>query len=103
MSIITDKHGRVGKYVQRVRGDMVTFEPNEIIHAKDKVDMDNEVFGISKVETLCYDLLGDKEAAQVNYSFFKNDALPASLVMLENEMEETEIQIAVERLKQQFS
>lgn len=82
---------------------MVEFQPEEILHAKDKIDMDNEVFGISKVETLCYDLLGDKEAAQVNYSFFKNDALPASLVMLENDMEESEIKIAVELLKKQFS
>lgn len=103
MSIITDKHWVVGKYIQRVKWEMVSFEPEEILHVKDKVDMDNEVFGISKVETLVYDILWDKEAAITNYSFFKNNAQPSSLVVLENELEEDEINIAIENLKKQFS
>lgn len=103
ISIITDKYWNVWKYVQRVNWDMVSFDPEEILHVKDKIDMDNEVFGISKVETLVYDLMWDKEAAVTNYSFFKNNATPSQLIVLENDMDEDEINIAIWNLKKQFA
>jgi len=103
ISIISDQQGKVIKYIQRVRGNAVIFEPNEILHVIDKPDMDNEIFGISKVETLIYDLMWDKEAAVTNYSFFQNNAMPSSLIVLENDLDENEVKLAIENLKQQFS
>ena len=103
MSILSDKQGRVYKYLQRMNWDLVAFEPDEILHIKDKTDMDNEMYGISKVETLVYDLMWDKEASVSNYSFFKNNATPSQLIILENDLDANEVQIAIENLKKQFA
>ncbi len=103
MSIISTTQGVIVKYIQRVKWNAVVFEPDEILHIKDKPDMDNEIFWIPKVETLVYDLLWDKEASVTNYSFFKNNAIPSSLVILENDLDENEIKLAIENLKGQFA
>ena len=103
MSIISTTHWVAVKYIQRVSWSAVEFNSDEILHIKDKTDMDNELFWISKVETLVYDLMWDKEAAITNYSFFQNNAIPSSLVILENELDENEVKLAVENLKGQFS
>jgi phage portal protein BeeE len=59
--------------------------------------------GISKIETLCYDIMADKEAGRSNYSFFKNNAIPSTIIYLDNDMDEAEQKIALEQLKNQFS
>jgi hypothetical protein len=55
------------------------------------------------VETLVYDILSDKESGRSNYSFFKNNAIPSTLITLDNELDEEEIKIALQQLKKQFS
>jgi hypothetical protein len=45
----------------------------------------------------------DNEASKSNYAFFKNNAIPSTLVMLDNELDETEIENAIKQLKDQFS
>lgn len=103
MSILSDKQGNVYRYLQRMNWDLVEFNPEDILHIKDKTDMDNEMYGLSKVETLVYDLMWDKEASISNYSFFQNNATPSSLIILENDLDEDEVRIAIENLKQQFA
>lgn len=101
--IVANEYGEVIKYLQVVRWKTLPFDPEEILHFKDMIDPDNEVMGISKIETLCYDIMADKEAGRSNYSFFKNNTIPNTIIYLDNELSQEEQQIALEQLKNQFS
>ena len=103
MRVVANKYGETIWYIQRVRWQTESYSIDEIFHFKDMVDHDNEIMWISKIETLCYDIMADKEAGRSNYSFFKNNAIPSTIIYLDNEMDETEQKIALEQLKNQFS
>lgn len=103
MRVVANKYGEIVGYIQTVANNSETYTPDEIFHFKDMLDHDNEVFGISKVETLVYDILGDTESAKSNYSYFKNNAIPSSIIVLDNELQEDEAKVALEQLKKQFS
>jgi len=78
------------------------FAPEEIYHWIDEQDPDNEVFGLSTLEGAIYEILADSEASLTNYYYFKNNAIPATMVQLEDGMSEAEQDIAIEMLKKQF-
>jgi len=67
------------------------------------LDPDNETLGISKIETLVYDIMSDKESGRSNYAFFKNNAIPSTLITLDNDLDETEMKNAIATLKKQFT
>lgn len=103
MRVVANKFWEVYKYVQTRWGNTQTFKPWELFHFKDMLDPDNEVLGISKVETLVYGLVSDKEVEKSNYAFFKNNAIPSTLITLDNELSEEEVNLALKTLKTQFS
>lgn len=103
MQIVADEHGTVMAYRQVVNASVAMFWADEVVHSIDSIDPDNEVWWISKIETLVLDVLSDKEATQSNYSFFKNNAIPSTIITLDNDLSENEIKIALEQLKNQFS
>lgn len=79
------------------------FDPSEVYHLIDSRDHDNEVIGKSRIETLIYDIMGDAEAGKSNYAFFKNNAIPNTLIILDENLKEDEIDNAIEQLKEQFA
>ena len=101
--IVANKYWEVLRYIQVKWSDSIIFQPNEIFHFKDSIDPDNEVFWISKVETLVYDVMGDSESSKSNYAYFKNNWVPSTIITLDNELSEQELNIALEQLKKQFS
>lgn len=103
MRVIANKFGEVIKYIQIKWWTQITFEPWEIYHFKDILDQDNEIFWISKIETLVYSILSDKESERSNYAFFKNNAIPSTIITLDNELDENELKIALSQLQKQFS
>jgi phage portal protein BeeE len=64
------------------QGGVQTYQPEEIIHIKDTTDPDNPVFGMTIMETLVLDVMGDEEASLSNYHFFGNDSIPSALFVL---------------------
>jgi len=101
--IVANCYWEVIKYIQTRGGKTKSFDVNELYHFKDAPDPDNEVLGISKVETLVYDIMTDKESWRSNYAFFKNNAIPSTLITLENNLSDNEIKSALKVLKAQFS
>lgn len=101
--IVADKYWEILWYMQKVRGDIITFLPNEIFHFKDMVDHDNEIMWISKIETLIYSIITDIESEKSNYAFFKNNAIPNTIITLDNELDENELKIALSQLQKQFA
>lgn len=104
MYVIADKYGEVRAYLQKsTKGETVKFEPSEVYHLIDSRDHDNEVIWKSRLETLIYDIMGDAEAWKSNYAFFKNNAIPNTLIILDENLKEDEIENAIEQLKVQFA
>jgi len=101
--VVANKYGEVIKYIQTRWWNVQEFWPNEIFHFKDMLDPDNETLGISKIETLVYDIMSDKESGRSNYAFFKNNAIPSTLITLDNDLDETEMKNAIATLKKQFT
>ena len=101
--IVTNKFWEVLRYIQTRWWSVQEFMPNELYHFKDMLDPDNEVQGISKIETLVYDIMSDKESWRSNYAFFKNNAIPSTLITLDNDLDENEMKQAIATLKKQFS
>lgn len=103
MTILVDKYGTILKYVQRVGTDTETYEPDEIYHLIEMRDPDNESMGLSRVESIIYDVMGDNEAMTSNYAFFKNNAIPNTIVIFEDEIADDDYDKAIAELKKQFS
>ena len=101
--IVANKYWEVLRYIQTRWWNVQEFQPNELFHFKDMIDPDNEVQWISKVETLVYDIMSDKESGRSNYAFFKNNAIPSTLITLDNDLDENEIKQAMSTLKKQFT
>jgi hypothetical protein len=47
--------------------------------------------------------MADKESGRSNYAFFKNNTIPSTLITLENDLDETEMKLAISTLKKQFT
>jgi len=47
--------------------------------------------------------MADKESGRSNYSFFKNNAIPSTLITLDNDLDENEMKNAIATLKKQFT
>lgn len=104
MYIIADNHGTVLKYVQRVYGaNDVYFEPWQVLHIIADEDPDNEILGMSPLETALWEARTDIAAAQSNYSFFENDAVPSNLYILDDGLSPEEQKIAMKEINEQFS
>jgi HK97 family phage portal protein len=101
--VVANKYWEVIRYIQTRWWNTQEFWADEIFHFKDMIDPDNEVIWISKIETLVYDIMADKESWRSNYAFFKNNAIPSTLITLENDLDENEVRNAINTLKQQFS
>lgn len=102
--VIADKYGDVIGYVQKSsKWELVPFAVWELYHLVDTRDHDNEIIGMSRVETLIYDVMGDDEASKSNYAFFKNNAIPNTLIILDDDISDDGLKTAVAQLKEQFA
>lgn len=108
MSVVSDEHGRVLKYIQTLpdsaekQVDPVVFEPQDIIHWKLGSDPNAEVFGFAPMETVLWEVRTDLSAMVSNYFFFENDAAPSMWYILNDDMDNDQADRAIETIKKQF-
>lgn len=103
ISIVSDKHGKVYRYIQGLYGNNpVEFLPEDIIHIKLDVDPDNEVFGFSPIEPVIWEAKTDLAAAMSNYYFFENDAQPSVQYILDEGLSEDESKALIDSIKENF-
>ena len=62
------------------------FTTDEVFHLFDDSDLENETLWRSKMTSLFLDLMSDKEAGESNYSFFKNNQVPSTIVVTADSM-----------------
>lgn len=104
MSVITDTDYNVVRYTYfdpRVNKQF-NYSIDEIYHYKNISDIDNPIFWMSLLEGIVYDVMWDKEANISNYYFFKNDALPSALYVLEQGLSTDEQKAIFENLRMQL-
>jgi HK97 family phage portal protein len=106
VTIFTDSELNVLRYQYQppvLKGKIETFLPEEIIHVRENRDIDNPLYGISILETLVLDVMGDEEAGQSNYHFFVNDNIPSAVYVLREgmtkEQQEQQMKIIGDGLK----
>lgn len=106
VTVITDSDLNVVRYMYKnpkIPGKVFKYEKKDIIQYFDDSDLDNPIFGISILETIVPDVLGDEEAALSNYYFFNNDSIPSALYILEPGLTPTQQDEATERIKKILS
>lgn len=103
--IVANEYWDILKYIQKVKWQFVEFSNLQINQEKLESDPDNEIFWLSVIEWLSIDILADNESALSNYHFFKNWAIPSSLIILEDWLDQNdeEIKQIIENMKKQFS
>lgn len=103
MYTVATQEGEVIKYCQRVPGAKdIEFAPHEIWHFVVDHDPDNELLGFSPLETALWEARTDISAAESNYYFFENDAVPSVLYITEPGISEDEQKVALDGIKAQF-
>lgn len=104
MSVVTDTNYVPTKYLYHDRslGQVIEYSPDDIYLYKEIEDIDNVVFGISMLESIVYDVMGDLEASKSNYYFFQNDALPSSMYVLQEGLSKEDQAKVLEDLKAQL-
>jgi len=105
VSIVTDSFLNPIRYQYKnpaKKGAIDTYPADEIFHYYDDTDMDNPMFGISPLETIVIDVLGDEEANMSNYAFFDNDGIPSSLFILKEGLTPEAQKQALENIREQL-
>lgn len=103
VAIITDSELNVLRYQYNPpfkRTGVETFMPEEIMHVMETVDMDNPAFGMTIMETLVLDVMGDEEASLSNYHFFGNDSIPSALFVLKEGLTAEQQKDQFEKIKE---
>lgn len=86
MRVVVDEHGTVLGYVLKHNWDKnktVTWKPHEIIHFRLN-NPENEIYGLSPLESLFIPIETDLYAQAYNKNFFKNNATPRGHLDLGN-------------------
>jgi HK97 family phage portal protein len=88
IAIKANKHGKVEAYYQwnpdaLSQDDIVTFNPEEIIHFRID-DPDNDLYGLSPLESLKWAVTSDIYAQIYNGAFFKNSGLSGTIIAIKN-------------------
>lgn len=88
MSKMITEEGEIRKYVQYgKRGTRKTYEPEEIAYFQFEADHDNEANGLSLLEGVVWETLGDIESSKTQYYFYENDSVPRAIYILNSDFD----------------
>jgi phage portal protein BeeE len=105
MSKILDKNWVVITYRQRNKLWAINtdFWIEELYYSMYKRSVKSDNVAFSKIEPLIFDVLWDLEASKRNYYFFKNNAVPDSIVMVDPQSSDEQIASLTEQLKNKYT
>jgi HK97 family phage portal protein len=85
--IKTQSNGEIINYYQKdpdnILDEPVSFEPHEILHFRVD-DPDNDIYGLSPLESLKYAVAADLYAQRYNASFFANSGVTGTIIGIRN-------------------
>lgn len=80
------------------QGRQYSFQAEDVVHWIPVKDADRPAWGVSAIERIVYDALGDDRAAMYNYVRFENNGIPEHLIKLKDEVTAE----TAEKLKEQM-
>lgn len=103
MVIVSDKTGRVLRYVQRLMGkENMEFAPEEIAHHVLDYSTSNPLLGVSPIESIVWEAKTEMASQMSNYYFYENNAVPAHLLIMDEELEESQMQNIKKEIDRNF-
>lgn len=108
IKIISDEQWNISKYQQTIwlngnSNNTYEWDPEDIIHWKWDVNPNEPLFGKSRLYGAAVDILADNEAAKTNMAYFKNNAVPASLIIFKDWVNKETIEALIKKMKKEFS
>lgn len=102
LRVVTDKYGRIIKWLQVVNAETAVFEPDEILQFKVTDDPNSPVYGLSALEPVVFEVRTDLAAMVSNYAFFQNDAQPGAMYILEDTTGEGDREAIINQLRKEL-
>ena len=105
MSIVSDDQYNPIRYIYRdvKTHKTIQYSPDDLYHFTRETDHDNPMFGMSRLEGLVNDILGDEQSAIYNAKYFLNDGLPSALYIIEWVTDDAEVDILEQYIKDELT
>ena len=103
MAIISDKYGDVMGYKQSLMGhEAIVFNKDEIQHSVMDFSTYNALLGISPIEAIVLDAKTEIEAQKTNFYFYENQAVPAHLLILGEDLDDEQMDKLKENIDKKY-
>ncbi len=86
MTVVVDKYGNKKGYVQRVGGNTIHFELDEIIHSVMDFSTSHPCLGVSPIESIVWASRTEMASQMSNYYFYENNGVPSHLLILQEDV-----------------
>ncbi len=98
-----DSNWNVVKYKQIIKWVSKEISSENIYNSIVRYNSDNPYYWSSLYESILFDAMAEKEASRRNFYFFKNNAMPNVIFMLDPEIKDKkEIKLAEEQINQKY-
>jgi len=91
MQKYVDKLGNINGYKQTIKGVPRDIPEDKIYNSIVRFNANNPVYWASVYESILYDAMSEKETARKTFYFFKNDAVPNVIFMLNPEVDSDQV------------
>jgi len=103
MSKLIDDNGNIQWFKQYTNNKVLSFNYNELGYFMFWQDVENENLSMWLLDWIIFDVMWDIEASKTNFYFFKNNAIPNAIFMMDPDMGQEDLEIAIENIKQKYS
>lgn len=102
MFVVTDQYGTIIKWIQRCKGEVTEYQPDEILHYKTDDDPNSPVFGLSPIEVILWEARSDLAAMISNYALHVNDSTPGAQYIIDESLPTDDQKKVVENIREQL-
>lgn len=103
MAKLIDDNGNIEWFKQYTTNKVQSFWVNELGYFMYGQDVENENLSMWLLDWIIFDVMWDIEANKTNFYFFKNNAIPNAVFMMDPDMWQEDLEIAIENIKQKYS
>jgi len=94
-----DSFWNIKQYVQRSGSNVKNISPDGLYNAVIRFDPQNPIYWKSIYKWIVYDAMSDTESSKRQFYFFRNNAVPWAMVMLDDNITDVEV---IKRIEQQI-
>jgi len=97
-----DKKWNITAYKQRSKWGVTAISPDRIYNSIVRFNARSPYYGESLYKSIIYDAMSEKESARRSFYFFKNNAMPNVLFMLDPEIDKKNFQEIEQRINDKY-